>query len=440
MEQKPATVLETTKQGGEVRARWVWTEPRVWTERMLTALESGVKGGQWFSLIDKVYATGNLDAAFEQVSRNKGAPGIDRQSIDRFESNRVANLDDLGEQLRKGTYQPQPVRRVWIEKVGSKEKRPLGIPTVRDRIVQTALRNVLEPIFEREFAEQSYGFRPKRSAKDALRRVVQLLEAGYTYVVDADIRSYYDTIPRTALMTQIERRVSDGRVLALVQAMLNQSVMDGLNRWEPEAGTPQGAVISPLLSNIYLDPLDQAMVQAGQQMVRYADDFLILCRSEAEAIRALERAQDWVRQAGLTLHPDKTRIVDATQPGGFDFLGYHFEQGKRWPRSTSLGKFRDTVRRKTRRNSGHSLSGIISDLNRSLRGWFGYFQHSHRTTFPYVDSWVRMRLRSILRRRCGQRGRGRGADHQRWSNAFFTAHGLFSLTLAHATARQSSMR
>ena len=272
MEQKPATVLETTKQGGEVRARWVWTEPSVWTERMLTALESGVKGGQWFSLIDKVYATGNLDAAFEQVSRNKGAPGIDRQSIDRFESNRVANLDDLGEQLRNGTYQPQPVRRVWIEKVGSKEKRPLGIPTVRDRIVQTALRNVLEPIFEREFAEQSYGFRPKRSAKDALRRVVQLLEAGYTYVVDADIRSYYDTIPRTALMTQIERRVSDGRVLALVQAMLNQSVMDGLNRWEPEAGTPQGAVISPLLSNIYLDPLDQAMVQAGQQMVRYADD------------------------------------------------------------------------------------------------------------------------------------------------------------------------
>jgi len=167
---------------------------------------------------------------------------------------------------------------------------------------------------------------------------------------------------------------------------------------------------------------------------------LILCRSEAEAIRALERAQDWVRQAGLTLHPDKTRIVDATQPGGFDFLGYHFEQGKRWPRSKSLGKFRDTVRRKTRRNSGHSLSGIISDLNRSLRGWFGYFQHSHRTTFPYVDGWVRMRLRSILRRRCGQRGRGRGADHQRWSNAFFTAHGLFSLTLAHATARQSSMR
>jgi RNA-directed DNA polymerase len=272
LEEEPATVLETTKQAGEVGARWAWTEPTVWTERMLTALERGVKGGQWFSLIDKVYNPGNLEAAFEQVRRNAGAGGVDRESIDRFEKNRRGNLADIGEQLRNERYQPQAVRRVWIEKVGSKEKRPLGIPTVRDRVVQTALRNVLEPIFERDFAEQSYGFRPKRSAKDALRRVVQLLEEGHSYVVDADIQSYYDTIPREALMKQVERKISDGRVLGLVRDMLNQSVMEGLQEWEPEEGTPQGAVISPLLSNIYLDELDQHMVRSGQQMVRYADD------------------------------------------------------------------------------------------------------------------------------------------------------------------------
>jgi RNA-directed DNA polymerase len=297
----------------------------------------------------------------------------------------------------------------------------------------------VEPIFERDFAEHSYGFRPRRSAKDALRKVIQLLEEGYAYVVDADIQSYYDTIPRQGLMSRIGQKVSDGRVLQMLENMLEQDVMEGLERWHPEEGTPQGAVISPLLSNIYLDDLDQQMMRSGYRMVRYADDFVILCRSEADAKKALAEVQSWMEKSGLRLHLTKTRVVDTTQPGGFDFLGYHFEGGRKWPRPKSLKKLRDHIREKTRRNNGYSLSVIISNVNRILVGWFGYFKHSHRTTFPYVDGWVRMRLRSILRTRAGRRGRGRGADHQRWPNAFFSMHGLFSLTAAHASARQPSL-
>ena len=200
------------------------------------------------------------------------------------------------------------------------------------------------------------------------------------------------------------------------------------------------AVVSPLLSNIYLDPLDPLMAEAGFEMVRYADDFVILCRNEAEARQALERVQNWTATAGLKLHPVKTRIVDATAPGGFDFLGYHFEGGTRWPRRKSLDKFKDTMRAKTRRPHGQSLAVIITNLNRTLRGWYGYFQHSHAPAFTAVDQWLRTRRRSILHKRRRQRGRARGADHQRWPNAFFAACGLFSLVTAHATARQSSRR
>ncbi len=200
------------------------------------------------------------------------------------------------------------------------------------------------------------------------------------------------------------------------------------------------AVISPLLSNIYLDPLDQAMAAAGIEMVRYADDFVILCRTEAEAQAALGRVQAWTAQTGLRLHPNKTRIVDARQRGGFDFLGYHCERGYRWPRKKSLKKFKDTVRSKTRRRSGKPLQAILTDLNRMLRGWFEYFKHSHRTTFPALEAWVRMRLRSLLRKRQGRRGPGRGRDHQRWPNAFFAEQGLFSLTTAHGLACPSSLR
>lgn len=440
--EEPAQVSkQEAKQAGEVRARWAWAEPCVWTERMLTALETGVKGCVWFSLVDKAIAPRTLAAAFDRVARNRGAAGVDHVTVGMFARRLEENLARLGRELRDGTYRPQPVRRVWIDKPGSAEKRPLGIPAVRDRVVQTALRATLEPIFEREFAEHSYGFRPGRGCKDALRRVSRLLESGHTWVVDADLRKYFDTIPHESLMKRVRSRVADGRVLALVEGFLKQGVLEEMASWTPESGTPQGAVISPLLSNIYLDPLDHAMASAGIEMVRYADDFVLLCRSEAEAHAALERVRDWTAQAGLMLHPEKTRVVDATQRGGgFDFLGYHFERGLRWPRKKSEKKLRDSIRAKTRRNNGQSLRDIVADINLTIRGWYGYFKHSHWTTFRPLDSWIRMRLRSILRRRCGRKGRGQGYDHYCWPNAYFDRQGLFSLVAAHAGERQPLRR
>jgi len=438
-EVKPAAVPEA-KQAGEVRARWTWAEPAVWSERMLTALEQGVKGGKWFSLIDKVYRPANLGNAFARVKANEGAAGVDHQTIEMFEQHLEANLEYLASALKDGSYRPQALRREWIAKPGSSEKRPLGIPTVRDRVVETAMRAVLEPIFERDFAEHSYGFRPKRGCKDALRRVNYLMKQGHNWVVDADLKSYYDTIPREPLLARVQEQVADGPVLALIAAYLQQGVMEGMKLWQPEAGTPQGAVISPLLSNIYLNPMDHLMAARGFEMVRYADDFVLMCRSEAEAQQALALGQQWTVGAGLTLHPEKTRIVDATQPGGFDFLGYHFERGYRWPRTKSRKKLKDKIRVLTKRNNGHSLPVIISRVNSVTRGWFGYFKHSHYTTFTPLDQWLRMRLRSILRKRRKLRGRGRGRDHQLWPNAFFATQGLFSLAQAHARVRQPSRR
>ncbi len=439
-EAKPAGVPARATQAGEIQGRWSWVEPSVWTERMLTALEVGVKGGKWFSLIDKVGSQRNLMSAFTQVKRNKGSAGVDRVTIGMFGARLEENLQRLSASLLEGSYIPQAVRRVWIEKPGSKEKRPLGIPTVRDRVVQAALRNVLEPIFERDFAAQSYGFRPGRGAKDALRRVAQLLKAGYVHVVDADLQSYYDTIPRPPLMERVRPKVADSKVLALLEAFLGQEVMESAKYWTPDWGTPQGAVISPLLSNIYLDPLDHRMAQLGYEMVRYADDFVILCRTPSEAQSALAEVESWTTAAGLRLHPDKTRIVDATQRGGFDFLGYHFERGYRWPSRKSLRKFKDKIRAKTRRTNGHSLQRIISELVPIQRGWFEYFKHSLASYLAPLDQWLRMRLRSILRHRLKRKGRSRGRDHNRWPNAFFAEQGLYSFTTAFAQARRSSRR
>jgi len=438
MENRPEGVPKAAKQSGEIKTRWEWVEPEVWTERMLTALEEGVKGGKWFSLIDKVRALGNLRKAFGRVKANGGAAGVDHQTVEMFERDLEKNLEEIARKLREGNYQPKAIKRVWIPKAGSKEKRPLGIPTVRDRVVQTALRHVIEPIFEAEFAEHSYGFRPGRGCKDALRRVDNLLKAGQTWVVDADLRRYFDTIPHRRLMERVQDKVADGKVLELINSFLTQGVMEGVKTWIPEQGSPQGAVISPLLSNLYLDPLDQEMVKARYEMVRYADDLVIMCGSKAEAEEALIRLQEWTTEVGLSLHPEKTRIVAYGQGEGFEFLGYHFIQGKKYPRRKSLKKIKDTVRSKTGRNNGHSLKQIISELNRSLRGWFEYFKHSNNYTFKSLDGWIRMRLRSILRRRHKGKGRGRGRDHQRWTNAFFIEQGLFSLAQARAEISQSS--
>lgn len=440
-ENPPTIVPATATQEGDVRTRWSWTEPAVWTDRMLTALEQGVKGGMWFSLIDKVFAERNLRAAATKVAANQGAPGVDHVTIEAFQSDLDKNLAKLTAALRDGSYEPHAIRRTMIPKPGSTEQRPLGIPTVRDRVVQAAVRQVMEPIFEKEFAEHSYGFRPGRGCKDALRRVNALLKQGYHYVVDADLKSYFDTIPHDRLLNRLRERIADTRLLGLIEAFLKARIMDGLTDWEPEAGAPQGAVLSPLLSNIYLNPLDHQLAAQGFQMIRYADDFVILCRSQAEAEQALANVRQWCEAEGLTLHPTKTKIVDY-RTGGFDFLGYHFcttARKKRpglWPRKKSMQKLKDTIREKTHRANGHSLTTIVVNVNRTLRGWFGYFKHSDRSTFVDLDGWVRMRLRSILRKRAGRSGRGRGRDHQRWPNAFFAKQGYYSLVTAFAAARQ----
>lgn len=406
---------------------------------MLTALEQGVKGGIWFSLIDKVYAPANLFASYAKVAANRGAAGVDHVTVEDFTRKLTRNLEKLAGQLKDGIYRPQAIRRVNIPKPGTNETRPLGIPTVRDRVVQGALRHVLEPIFEREFAEHSYGFRPDRGCKDALRRVDGLLKRGYRYVVDVDLKSYFDTIPHDKLLDEVRKYVADSRVLALIEAFLKAEVLDGLQHWNPVSGAPQGAVLSPLLSNLYLNELDHLVARSGLEMTRYADDLVIQCRSRAEAEGALALVETWVAERGLTLHPTKTKIVDAVTEG-FEFLGYRFVEHRRFPRQKSLAKFKEAIRAKTRRTNGHSLHMIIAEVNRTLRGWFEYFKHSDPTTFSSLDGWIRMRLRSILRKRKGLRGRGRGADHQRWPNAYFAEHGLFSLKAARELASQPSCR
>ncbi len=294
-------------------------------------------------------------------------------------------------------------------------------------------------IFETTFRDGSYGFRPGRSCKDALREVDRLVKEGYAYVVDADLRSYFDSIPRDGLLARVAEEISDGRVLELIEGYLHQDVMKGMERWTPTTGTPQGAVISPLLANIYLNPLDLLMEQSGLRMVRYADDFVILCRTAEEAEAALRQVSAWTTANGLSLHPDKTRIGDCRQPGqGFDFLGYRFESGHRFVRKKSLQAFKDRVRAKTGRSRGASMERIVADLNPMLRGWFNYFKHVAPSDLRLVDGFIRRRLRSILRKQDKRPGFGRCPDdHQRWPNAFFAALGLFTLSTARYAARHS---
>jgi RNA-directed DNA polymerase len=435
-----ASVPETAKQACKTRdpREWTWVEPSVWTERMLAALVNGVKGGKWYSLWDKVCDRGTLAASWDGVARNQGAAGVDGVSIERFAAHAERYLDELVADLQGGRHRPSAVRRTYIPKPGG-DKRPLGIPTVKDRIVQGALKRVLEPIFEWEFRPESYGFRPGRGAKDALREVDAALKAGHHWVVDADLKGYFDSIPHDALMDEVQARISDGRVLALLDAYLKADILDGLEQWTPTGGTPQGAVISPLLANLYLHGLDCQMSERGYHIVRYADDFVILCRDETEAQAALREVQTWCTQRRLTLHPDKTHSGDCRQRGeGFEFLGYRFEGGRRWVRKKSRHALKDKIRAKTRRNRGDSLAAIIADLNPMLRGWFGYFKHAYRTEFPSIDGVWRRRLRAILRRhqhRDSRHGQSR-QDHQRWPNAFFAEHGLFTMTTAHALASQ----
>jgi len=267
--------------------------------------------------------------------------------------------------------------------------------------------------------------------------VDRLLKSGYTHVVDADLKSYFDTIAHTRLMARVGERVSDGRLLQLIEAFLQQDIIHGLQRWTPTGGTPQGAVISPLLANIYLHELDCRMQARGYQMVRYADDFVVLTRSAEEAQGALCEVRAWVEENELSLNPDKTHVGDCRIQGqGFEFLGYCFEAGRRWVRRESLHALRDRIRAKTSRLRGQSLRYIVADLNPMLRGWFEYFKHAQASHLRGVDGFIRRRLRALLREQQKRPGLGRcQADQARWPNAFFAEMGLFTMFEAHALAR-----
>ena len=269
--------------------------------------------------------------------------------------------------------------------------------------------------------------------------MTNLIKAGNTYVVDADLKGYFDSIPHDRLKSRIEETISDGRLLSLLSSWLEQDIVQGVKRWTPAGGTPQGAVISPLLANLYLHPLDIRMRQRGYRMIRYADDFVILCRSAAEAQQALREVEVWVEANGLALHPDKTHVGDCREKGqGFEFLGYRFEAGRRWVRKKSRQALKAKIRTKTRRTRGKSLEWIIADLNPMLRGWFGYFKHANRREFEALDGFIRRRLRALLRKQQKRPGHGGcHADHRRWPIAFFAEAGLFTLSVAWSLASQS---
>jgi RNA-directed DNA polymerase len=386
-------------------------------------------GRRWHLLYDKLYATANLKEAWKQVEENGGAAGVSGQTIAEYRDGLEQRLANLALRLKEQSFEARPIRRTYIPK-GDGKLRPLGIPEVEDRIVQAALVRLIEPIFEVKFLGVSYGFRPERSAHNALAELVAAMEAGFTQIVDADITNCFGSIPWTPLTEEVAREISDPKVLGLVKKFLKAEVMEGMERWQPDEGTPQGAVLSPLLANIYLHRFDEEMTRAGYRLVRYADDFVILCGTPQEAEQAREKARQTLAEMGLQLHPEKTRIVDATKER-FQFLGYEFGPGGRRPRPSSKQKLRDRIRAKTPRKPGRSLRAVIASLNFTLRGWYGYFRHSWWTTFKDVDGFVRRRLRSILRAFHKRRGSARMVDNFRYPNHIFEKLGLFSLDERH---------
>ena len=356
------------------------------------------------SLIGQVHDPRNLVRAWERVRENRGAGGVDRVSIDRFEREQGHYLTMLRQRLADGCYRPRPVRRVEIEKPGSTAKRPLGIPTVIDRVCQQALRQVLEPIFEPTFSETSFGFRPKRSAHMAMRRIWGQLQAGGRWIVDADIADFFGTISHDRLVALVAERVADGKVLGLIRQILTAGALrDGVYE-STVAGTPQGGVISPLLSNIYLHVFDERMERAGFQVTRYADDWLAVCRTREEAERALASARVVLEgELGLRIHPEKTRIVHVSQ--GFEFLGYKIGLGKGLrfkqggiglyaiPRQRSIDRFKDKVRALTRRRIAVPLEELIHVLNPVIRGWGMYYRRANvRRLFNRLNLWIVRRV------------------------------------------------
>jgi RNA-directed DNA polymerase len=405
----------------------------VWTYPMLQALDNGVKGGKWFSLKDKICRVKTILFGYGAVSKNKGSCGIDNETIQMFDKNYKANTESLSRKLEAGEYQPLPVKRVYIDKPGTSEKRPLGIPTVRQRIVENAFKFALEPIFENEFLECSYGFRPEIGAKDALREVTRNLVKGYSVVIDADIKGYFDTINHKLLMSFVEEQIADQWVLNYLKRFLGNKIMDDHKEWTPVKGSPQGSVLSPLLSNIYLHRLDKRMVSEGFKIIRYADDFVVMCKTKSEAEKGLALIHEVMDYLKLTLHPDKTKVVETSEEEGFEFLGYRFTLRGRTPRKKSVSSLKNKIREKTRRSQGKSIKKVIEDLNPTLRGWFNYFKHikDSKYLFENLDKFIRRRLRSILGKFNKKKGSHRMSDNMRWRNIYFHNRGLFSLQKAH---------
>jgi RNA-directed DNA polymerase len=407
----------------------------MWTEAMKAAIgQLRQAGRKWYSVYDKVIDPANLEAAWNRIhhrvqgkKRRQGA-GVDGITVAKFADRANENLRILGEQLSAGRYSPSPVRRHYIPKPGSTTLRPLGLPTVRDRVVQEACRSMIEPIFEAEFLDSSHGFRPERSVETACVQVEQHLSKGKTWVVDLDIEKCYDTIPHEPLIDRVARRISDGKVLDLIRCFLKSGVMEEMNIRYETTGTPQGGIVSPVLANIFLHDLDLALEQQGTAWVRYADDVVALCQSREEAEQVLESIREVLQGLGLKLSPDKTRIVHLDE--GFDFLGWHYQGTKRWPRQKSVDKLRHRLRAMTRRNRPGSLKTICAELAPVQRGWFNFFRNGNSlSACGTLDKWLRRRLRSLLRRRHHRRGISRGGnDHRRWPNSYFVRNGFFSLT------------
>lgn len=375
------------------------------------------------SLIDKVYKRLNLCIAFEKVKANGGAGGIDKVSLEEFERNQDLNLEEIHRLLYEDKYQPQPVKRVFIPKPNG-DKRPLGIPTIRDRVVQQALLNRIGKIFEVKFMDCSYGFRPNRSALGAIQRVEGYFKEGYQWVVEVDIKSFFDTVGHEKLIDLAAEEIADGRVLRLIRSFLTSGVMSEMETRYQTSGTPQGGVISPLLANIYLHPYDEKMTAEGYKVVRYADDVIILCRRKQAAERALERTKQILQtELGLALSEEKTRIVHKSQP--FEFLGYLFGRGYsdyKMPRKRAIDSFKDKVRRITRRQQPKKLEEVISEINPVIRGWRNYFIHGNcKRVFWELDCWIENRLRAFKVKTWGLR------THLKMPHEMFEKLGLATL-------------
>ena len=348
--------------------------------------------------------------AWESVKANGGSGGIDKVTIAAFQEVAEVELARLHEELKQGTYRPMPVRRILIPKKGKPgEKRPLGIPAIRDRVCQQALKNRLEPIFEPLFSECSFGYRPGRSTHQAMRKIYRELMDGCEWIVDADLRDFFGTVHHEPLIDMIAEQVSDGRILKLVRQMLEAGYMESGKKYATPSGTPQGSVVSPLFSNIYLNRFDHEMTARGYRLTRFADDWVVLCKTQAEAARALRDARMILESLGLTLHPDKTRITHITR--GFEFLGYKLKRGKglslprdkvkkqpkfniyAYPKAKSIQAFMDTIRARTRRRIPLTVYELIDSINPVIRGWGNYFRKAHvRKLFNRLQRWIIRRI------------------------------------------------